>query len=324
METDGLIKPTEEFSKMVRQRIAVFRSELYMTRDTGQETELELRDATSLRNALSRFVEGWRDDLSEAWRSVLNDVEPAVRDVGEELTFSTNEPIFPARRERPHTAARPDAHVFRAFDGIQPAEVRCVLLGQDPYPSLERATGRSFEQGEGYDWASMKISQSMCGLLQMLAEHRTEDPDYRGKGGLRRALKANDVNIEPPSELFDRWRDQGVLCLNTGLTLTRYVRGGAKEQLQGHIPFWRPVVAGVMRFLARRTDGQVVFLLLGKHAWKIADLTGIQAEAQAAGTWGRSVGEARPYHPSFRGSKRNGLIEANDQFAAMGVDGIDW
>jgi uracil DNA glycosylase len=170
----------------------------------------------------------------------------------------------------------------------------------------------------------MKISQSMCGLLQMIAEHRSGDSDYRGKGGLRRAFRAEDVNIEPPCKLFDRWRDQGVLCLNTSLTLTRYVRGGAKEQLQGHIPFWRPVVAGVMRVLAQRAEGQVVFLLLGKPAWKIADLIGIQAEAKAAGSWDRSVGQARPYHPSYRGSKRNGLIEANDRFAVMGVNGIDW
>lgn len=170
----------------------------------------------------------------------------------------------------------------------------------------------------------MKISQSMCGLLQMLAEHRSGDSDYRGKGGLRRALKAGDVNIEPPSELFNRWRDQGVLCLSTGPTLTRYVRGGAKEQFESDIPFWRPVVVGVMRFLTRRPDGQVVLLLLGKHAWKIADLNGIQAEAQATGTWGRSVGVARPYHPSYRVSRRTGLIEANNRFAAMGVDGMDW
>ncbi|MCT8004048.1 hypothetical protein NZL82_19500 [Sphingomonas sanguinis] len=160
-----------------------------MTRDAGQEANLKLRNGTSLRNELSHFVEGWRDDLSEDWRSMLSDVEPAVRDVQEGLTFSTDEPIFPARRDRPHAAARPDAHVFRAFDGIQPAAVRCVLLGQDPYPSLRRATGRSFEQGEGSDWASMKISQSMCGLLQMIAEHRSGDADYRGKGGLRRALR---------------------------------------------------------------------------------------------------------------------------------------
>ena len=281
-------------------------------------------DATSLRDELSQFIEGWRHELSEAWRSVLSDVEPAARDVREELTFSTNEPIFPARRGRPYAAARPDAHIFRSFDKLDPEDVRCVLLGQDPYPCLARATGRSFEQGEASDWNSLQISPSLSGLVQMLAEHRTGDPRYRVKGGLRRALKADEVGIEPPQELFDRWENQGVLCLNAGLTLTRYARGGTKEQVQGHIAFWRPVVASILRFLARRAEGQVVFLLLGKHAWQAADRTGIRPEALAAGTWDRSVGEVRPYHPSYRGSKRNGLIEANNRFAAMGVKGIDW
>ncbi len=72
--------------------------------------------------------------------------------------------------------------------------------------------------------------------------------------------------LEQPRALFDRWQGSGVLCINTGLTLTHYATGGSPEQLHGHIPFWTPVVQEVLRHLARHATLPLVFLLLGKPA----------------------------------------------------------
>lgn len=277
-----------------------------------------------LREALHEFAAGWREDLGSGWRRVLAQVELSTSDVSPDLTFSRTEPIFPARRSDPLPAARGDAHVFRAFDGLEPEEVRCVLLGQDPYPCLRRATGRSFEQGEASDWASLKTSASLSGLVQMLAEFRTGDAGYRGRGGLRRAVASPEAAIEPPRELFDRWQRRGVLCLNSALTLTRYRRGGAPEQLEGHVPFWRPLVSGVLRRLAEGVDRQVVLLLLGRVARDAADRAGVRLAAEASGTWARSVDEVRLHHPSFRSPGVNAFTEVNARLEAMGGCGIDW
>ena len=38
-----------------------------------------------------------------------------------------------------------EAHVFRAFDELEPDRVKAVVIGQDPYPHVTRATGRAFE-----------------------------------------------------------------------------------------------------------------------------------------------------------------------------------
>ena len=64
-----------------------------------------------------------------------------------ELTLEAWEPVFPARRGRTFLGAPKGAHIFHAFDGIAPADVRCVILGQDPYPCAAFSTGRAFEAG---------------------------------------------------------------------------------------------------------------------------------------------------------------------------------
>ena len=48
------------------------------------------------------------------------------------------------------------AHIFHAFDGIRPDDVRVVVLGQDPYPSPDFSTGRDFEAGNVADWRELE------------------------------------------------------------------------------------------------------------------------------------------------------------------------
>lgn len=206
----------------------------------------------SLRSALAEFALDWRDDLPPRWRTALADVAPDPLAVLETLTFAATEPIYPARRRAALPGARADAHVFRAFDGVAPSRVRCVLLGQDPYPQLSRATGRSFEQGDLGAWSprAADVAASLRVLLRMLVAARTGDASPLALPWAAFVRHAEGLPIEPPRALFDHLQSQGVLCLNAGLTITRYRAGGAPEQTRGHIPFWRPVVGQVLRTLA--------------------------------------------------------------------------
>ena len=106
------------------------------------------------------------------------------------------------------------------------------------------------------------------------------------------------VSLEPPRALFDRLQQtQGVLFLNAGLTLTRYQSGGAPEQTRGHIPFWRPVVGQVLRSIATRESGHVVFLCLGELAQKLLASEGVKRAATQAGTWNTRAGQVTLPHP---------------------------
>ena len=65
----------------------------------------------------------------------------------DDLEIEEEARVWPARKNVPHPDALEGAHLCRAFDGLTPADVRVVVLGQDPYPKIGQATGRAFEDG---------------------------------------------------------------------------------------------------------------------------------------------------------------------------------
>jgi uracil-DNA glycosylase len=292
---------------------------------------------TTLREAMRAFLTNWRADLSEPWRELLSSVEPAFEDVGADLELHDGEVIFPGRKGSPVPGAPPRAHVFRALDGIRPSAVRVVILGQDPYPKLAWATGRAFEQGDITAWPRDRgdVAPSLARIIQVLAAARTGRSAYkRNDAAWRRVvddLESGDLELQPPHRLFGELQRQGVLFLNTGLTLTRFQRGGAPEQLRGHIPLWRPIVRQILTRLATRTTGHVVFLLWGKPARAVFSDTGVEDAARAAGTWSTRVAALAHTHPAsvyegrptfFRAP--NPFTAANESLGEMGADPIEW
>ena len=282
----------------------------------------------NLRDALNDFSLDWRDDLSPKWHTVLAGVSPNALGVLDTLTFATTEPIYPTRRNVVLAGARADAHVFRAFDGVDPSQVRCVLIGQDPYPALSRATGRSFEQGDLNAWVSKasSVASSLRVLLRMLVAARTGDATVLKMTWSNFVKFTATIQLESPRDLFDHLQSQGVLCLNAGLTITRYKSGGAPEQTKGHIPFWKPVVGQVLRSIATRNTGHVVFLCLGQFAQKLLTSERVKLDATTAGTWGTRAIDLAMSHPVAPGfiSGPNPFLAVNGKLASMGAPAIDW
>jgi uracil-DNA glycosylase len=140
------------------------------------------------------------------------------------------------RRHHPVAPARP----FRAFELLTPADVRLVLIGQDPYPLPGDATGLAFHCERGVP-ASMRNVYSA--LEQVL-------PGFR----------------RPPSANLEPWAAQGVLLLNAALT----VRIG-KKMAGTHLAFgWQAWTGGVLRRLYEsriaRAEPLPVAWLWGKPA----------------------------------------------------------
>src|SRR4051812_21210510 len=100
-----------------------------------------------LRAALTSLFTGWKADLPASWRTFFADadVDASLVPVGLPLV-APHDVIFPGRKGAPSAGAPAGAHFARAFDQITPGKVRVVVIGQDPYPSIGQATGRSFEQ----------------------------------------------------------------------------------------------------------------------------------------------------------------------------------
>ncbi|MDM0076966.1 hypothetical protein QTH90_21330 [Variovorax sp. J2P1-59] len=284
-----------------------------------------------LRDALNDFTINWRNDLTPAWRTALAGASPNPTAVGGALTYDDLQPIYPSRRDKPLTGAPIDAHVFRAFDGIAPEDVRCVWIGQDPYPALSRATGRAFEQGDIDVWGlpAASVANSLRALLRMMVAARTGDPAVLKMSwtAFVRHVATPAVALESPRALFDRLQQtQGVLFLNAGLTITRYKSGGAPEQTRGHIPFWRPVVGQILRSVATRQSGQVVFLCLGAMAQKLLASESVRLAATQAGTWDARAGDVALPHPVAPGfmSGPNPFEAVNAKLVAFGSAPIAW
>ncbi|MDE0387784.1 MAG: hypothetical protein OXI75_03700 [Rhodospirillales bacterium] len=279
-----------------------------------------------LRSALRETLEGWQEDIASPWRDVIPDVALGFEQVDATLELEPWEPIFPARRGRTLPGAPAGAHMLRAFDGLAPADVRCVILGQDPYPCPAFATGRAFESGNVVRWRELDkmFSPSVRAVIQLTLAARTGDEHFvRGVErwpAILTAIERGMVDLEAPGALADRWVASGVLLLNASLTLTRFRRDGDPHQIRGHLRLWRPLIVRVLGHLARQ-DAAVVFIGFGDAAAETL---------RAAGLDGSDAGDERLIlrpHPAAADevlAQENPFTLCNRRLEAMGAAAVDW
>jgi uracil-DNA glycosylase len=124
--------------------------------------------------------------------------------------------------------------IFNAFDKCSFENTKVVILGQDPYHGENQANGLSFSVNDGI----------------------TSPPSLKN---IFKEIK-DDLEIEiPKSGNLERWANQGVLLLNSTLT----VRAGeaGSHQKQG----WETFTDAVIKCISEQKK-DVVFMLWGKYA----------------------------------------------------------
>lgn len=195
------------------------------------------------------------------------------------------------RTEREHGPVYPpEANVFRALHATALADTKVVILGQDPYHGPGQATGLSFSVGPG-----VKPPPSLVNIMKELH---------------------SDVGVPIPRHgMLDAWAAQGVLLLNTTLT----VRGGEAASHQGK--GWEIFTDKVIGVVAAKAD-HVVFVLWGSHARRKKSLI-----ATTSPTFPHTIIESA--HPSPL-SAHNGFFgsrpfsRANDALLCHGQQPINW
>ena len=279
-----------------------------------------------LRSAMREFLDGWMRDLPRCWRAALGDVALDFDAVPPELSLHVWEPIFPVRRGQEFPGMPRDAHLLRAFDGTAPDDVRCVILGQDPYPDPGLATGRAFEAGNIKSWRELDrmFSRSIRAYVQMLVAARAGEPGFaRSFDAWPRTLAAIEngrVQLHPPFALADHHEAQGLLLLNSSLTLTRFDVQTDPHQAEGHLPLWRPLMQAVLKLLiARRLP--LVIIGFGAVAARMIASFGI-----SDGLVGNTACILRQ-HPADADavlSQPNPFVRCNAVLAEMGASPIEW
>ena len=282
-----------------------------------------------LRDHMRATLAGWEQDLSPEWRSFFGGATPDFAAFHDQFIFAEDHPVIPPRKSMPLPGAPAGGHIFRVFDGVKPGDVRVLVIGQDPYPKIARATGRAFEDGAFKGWIG-QVAASLKSLIQSAAALRLGEPALGANAAgwplVKDRIASGALDLESVHDYFDRLQQQnGVLFVNAGWTLTRFVSGGSDEQ-RAHIALWKPLMTQLLRGLAARPDKAIVFLLLGKFAQDLFDSAGVRPAAEASGRWDVAVRRVDHPHPNAETyfAHPNPLERVNTGLSAMHAQAVQW
>lgn len=213
--------------------------------------------------------------IAADWANALAGVEPQIHAMGDYLRAET----AAGRRYLPAPA-----DILAAFQRPL-AEIRVLVVGQDPYPTPGHPMGLSFS-----------VQPHVRPVPKSLANIFTE--------------LADDVGAPLPSNGDLRpWADQGVMLLNRVLT----VRPGEPGSHRGR--GWEQVTEAAIKALVAR-GGPLVAILWGRDAASLKPWLGATPYVESAHPSPLSA------YRGFLGSKP--FSRVNALLEQQGADPIDW
>ena len=187
---------------------------------------------------------------------------------------------------RTHRVYPPADDIFNAFHLTPLKDVKVVILGQDPYHGDGQAEGLSFSVKPGVD-----IPPSLVNIYQELHD---------------------DLGCTIPSHgNLVKWAEQGVLLLNTVLT----VRAHQANSHQGH--GWEQFTDAVINAVNMQ-DRPIVYMLWGSPAQRKASMLNNPKHLILKAPHPSPLSAYRGFFGCRHFSQCNEFLKAN------GVEPIDW
>lgn len=222
---------------------------------------------------LSRLVE--KGLVAEDWAAALASVDDQIASMGRFL----REELAAGRPYLPH-----GDHVLRAFQRPL-ADVRVLVVGQDPYPTPGHPIGLSFAVAPDV----RPIPRSLTNIYQELH---------------------TDLGLEPAAHGdLTAWSDQGVMLLNRVLT----VRPGEAASHRGR--GWEAVTECAIQAVVRR-GGPLAAILWGRDAQSLKPMLGAVPWVESAHPSPLSA------HRGFFGSRP--FSRVNRMLEEQGGRAVDW
>ncbi|UFX83136.1 uracil-DNA glycosylase [Candidatus Absconditicoccus praedator] len=141
---------------------------------------------------------------------------------------------FLIKEKQNHEVYPPGEKIFSAFDKCPYDKLKVVIIGQDPYHGPDQANGLAFSVNEG-----ISRPPSLQNIYKEIQ---------------------NDLGIEMGSSGdLGKWAEQGILLLNTTLTVRKGQAGSHKGQ------GWEEFTDSVIKTISENKSG-IIFLLWGNYA----------------------------------------------------------
>lgn len=181
----------------------------------------------------------------------------------------------------------PADDIFNAFHFTPLSEVKVLILGQDPYHNVNQAHGLSFSVPEN----QMDIPPSLQNIYKELN---------------------TDLGCQiPDNGYLKKWADQGVLLLNTVLTVRAHQ--AASHQGKGWEQFTDAVIEAV-----NAQERPVVYMLWGKPAQRKQTMLTNKKHLVLTAPHPSPLSAYRGFFGCGHFSKANTFLKDN------GVEPIDW
>ena len=181
----------------------------------------------------------------------------------------------------------PEELIFRAFDLCSFEKLKVVILGQDPYPTLGNANGLSFSVAD-----SVKVlPKSLKNIFLEVQE---------------------DLKIDiPKNGNLERWAQQGVLLLNTILTVEEGKPISHKDI------GWEKFTDAIIHKISTEKS-QLVFLLWGRNAIAKKEIIDCKKHLVLTAPHPSPLSAYR----GFFGCKH--FSQTNQYFRKLGITEINW
>lgn len=136
------------------------------------------------------------------------------------------------------TCYPPKGEIFKAFHACEPSDLRCVIIGQDPYHAKGQANGLAFSVAP-----NQKIPPSLKNIFK----------EY-----------CSDLKFDVPKNgNLIKWAENGVFLLNTALTVREKEAGSHRNK------GWEIFTRNTIAYLLKNNE-HMGFICFGSPAYQLA------------------------------------------------------
>ena len=170
------------------------------------------------------------EDIGENWLNIFSKFNEqsgkSIKEIMEEIDgqrelFKDQLEVYP-----------PQEKIFNCFKKTDYKDIKVVIIGQDPYHGKYQATGLAFGITPGN-----KLQPSLKNIQKELLQ---------------------DLNTQLTDISLEKWADQGVLLINTSLSVLQSTPGS-------HIKYWQEFTQYIIDSI--NSLDSVIFVAWGAHAY---------------------------------------------------------